>query len=143
MLARFFAPGPPPGLVGPRQLPRRTGVSQVAGHISESGGRGARAGGASDESELAALDRYSRAVGLAFQVVDDILDGEASTATLGKTAGKDAAADKPTYVTILGRTRARELAEELRVEAQAALGVLGARGARLAALADFVVLRKF
>ena len=62
-----------------------------------------------------------QAVGLAFQVVDDMLDCAASTATLGKTAGKDAAQAKPTYVSILGLARARALAEELRAEAHAAL----------------------
>ncbi|HEY5638206.1 MAG TPA: farnesyl diphosphate synthase [Burkholderiales bacterium] len=89
------------------------------------------------------LDRYAKCVGLAFQVVDDVLDTEAGTATLGKTAGKDAQQGKPTYVSALGVARARAFAEELRAEAQGALGVLGARAARLAALADFIVLRKF
>jgi len=94
-------------------------------------------------SERAALDRYARAVGLAFQVVDDVLDAEASTATLGKTAGKDEKQGKPTYVTALGRAAARELAEELRAEAHAALAPLGSRAGRLGSLADFIVLRKF
>lgn len=89
------------------------------------------------------LDRYAKCVGLAFQVVDDVLDTEGGTATLGKTAGKDAQQGKPTYVSALGVTRARAFAEELRAEAQGALGVLGARAGRLAALADFIVLRKF
>ena len=82
-------------------------------------------------------------MGLAFQVVDDVLDCDASTATLGKTAGKDAAQEKPTYVSILGLARARALAEELRIEAHAALASFGARAARLRELADFIVLRKF
>ncbi len=89
------------------------------------------------------LDHYAKCVGLAFQVVDDVLDYEAPTATLGKTAGKDAAAGKPTYVSLLGLARARELAEELRSEAHLALQPFGARAARLAELADFIVLRKF
>lgn len=89
------------------------------------------------------LDRYAKAVGLAFQVVDDILDYEASTATLGKTAGKDAKQGKPTYVSAMGIARAREMAESLRRQATAALEGLGERAARLAALADFIVLRKF
>lgn len=93
--------------------------------------------------EQAGLDRYAKAVGLAFQVVDDVLDAEASTATLGKTAGKDSKQGKPTYVSAIGVAGARELAEELRGEAHAAIDGLGARGARLASLADFVVLRKF
>lgn len=92
------------------------------------------------------LDHYAKCVGLAFQVVDDLLDADASTATLGKTAGKDAEQGKATYVTVLGTTRAREFAEELRVEARKALGAqpdLAARANRLAELADFIVLRKF
>jgi len=93
--------------------------------------------------EQAGLDRYAKAVGLAFQVVDDLLDYEGSTATLGKTAGKDSKQGKPTYVSAIGAGGARELAAELRGEAHAAIDGLGARGARLASLADFVVLRKF
>jgi len=92
------------------------------------------------------LDHYAKCVGLAFQVVDDLLDADASTATLGKTAGKDAEQGKATYVSVLGAARAREFAEELRVEARKALEVhpeLGARANRLAELADFIVLRKF
>ena len=72
-----------------------------------------------------------------------MLDCDASTATLGKTAGKDAAQAKPTYVSILGRSRARDLAEELRAEAHAALASFDQRAARLRELADFIVLRKF
>ena len=104
---------------------------------------GAACGHAPGALERAGLDRYAKAVGLAFQVVDDLLDAEGNTATLGKTAGKDSKQGKPTYVSAIGVVRARELAEELRAEAHAALAGLGSRGARLASLADFVVLRKF
>ena len=104
---------------------------------------GAACGKPLEEPERASLDRYAKAVGLAFQVVDDVLDSEASTATLGKTAGKDSKQGKSTYVSALGAPKAKALAEELRAEAHAALQKLGTRGARLAALADFVVLRKF
>ena len=104
---------------------------------------GARCGSGLAAAEFERLERYAKTVGLAFQVVDDVLDCEASTATLGKTAGKDAAQAKPTYVSILGLARARALAEELRVEAQAALSPFDARAARLRELADFIVLRKF
>src|SRR3954467_13335690 len=104
---------------------------------------GAAGGKPLAEAERTSLDRYAKAVGLAFQVVDDVLDSEASTATLGKTAGKDSKHGKLTYVSVLGAPKARELAHELRAEAHAALQGLGSRGARLAALADFVVLRKF
>ncbi len=90
---------------------------------------------------LRALDVYARAIGLAFQVVDDILDVTADAAQLGKTAGKDAAADKPTYVSLLGLDAARKLAASLRDEAHAALSPLGAAAERLAGLADFIVLR--
>ncbi|MCY1303850.1 Farnesyl diphosphate synthase [compost metagenome] len=94
-----------------------------------------------DAGGLAELDKYAAAVGLAFQVVDDILDVTADTATLGKTAGKDAAHDKPTYVSLLGLAAARDLAGALRTEAHAALAGFGGRAARLADLADLIVLR--
>ncbi len=103
---------------------------------------GADCGQASSE-ERQRLDRYAKAIGLAFQVVDDVLDYDASTATLGKTAGKDSRQGKATYVSALGLSRARQLADELRSEAHAALEGLGGRARRLAQLADFVVLRKF
>jgi farnesyl diphosphate synthase len=104
---------------------------------------GAACGEPLAEAERAQLDHYAKAIGLAFQVVDDLLDAEASTATLGKTAGKDSRQGKSTYVSLLGVHRTRELAEELRADAHAALESLGARAARLSSLADFVVLRKF
>jgi farnesyl diphosphate synthase len=104
---------------------------------------GARCGRKLDAKELKALDRYAKAIGLAFQVVDDILDVDASTATLGKTAGKDQKQGKATYVAALGLAEARRLAQTLREEAHAALEPLGAAGKRLKELADFVVLRKF
>jgi farnesyl diphosphate synthase len=99
--------------------------------------------GALDEVQLAQLDQYAKCVGLAFQVVDDVLDAEASTATLGKTAGKDAAQGKPTYVSLLGAPRAKALAQELRGSAHAAVAGFGARAGRLRDLADFIVLREF
>jgi farnesyl diphosphate synthase len=100
-------------------------------------------GPACAEADKEKLDRYARAIGLAFQVVDDVLDHEASTATLGKTAGKDAEQGKATYVSLLGVARARELAGELRAQAHAALEGLGDRARRLSQLADYIVLRKF
>jgi farnesyl diphosphate synthase len=103
---------------------------------------GAQCGTVTDTA-AAALDHYAKCIGLAFQVVDDVLDAEAPTATLGKTAGKDAANNKPTYVSLLGAARARELAQELRADAHAALAGLGAPAARLRQLADFVVERTF
>ena len=104
---------------------------------------GARCGAALDAAELAQLDRFSKCIGLAFQVVDDVLDTDATTATLGKTAGKDARHNKPTYVSVLGVADAKRLAEELRCEALATLDGFGERALRLRQLADFIVLRKF
>ena len=88
------------------------------------------------------LDRFAKAAGLAFQVVDDLLDAQADTATLGKTAGKDARQNKPTYVSVLGVSRAREFADELRSEALLALESFGSEANRLRALIDFIILRR-
>jgi len=93
-------------------------------------------------AEGEALGTYGAAIGLAFQVVDDILDVTADSATLGKTAGKDAEQDKPTYVSILGLARSRAYAQELLAQAQTALDASGLRETRaLRALADMVVHR--
>ena len=81
---------------------------------------GASCGNVSDAA-LAALGRYGEAVGLAFQVVDDVLDVTADSATLGKTAGKDAAHDKPTYVSLMGLERSQQYARDLLAQALAAL----------------------
>ncbi|WP_176080139.1 polyprenyl synthetase family protein [Paraburkholderia tropica] len=102
---------------------------------------GAVAGETPSADTLAALDKYAAAVGLAFQVVDDILDVTADSATLGKTAGKDAKDGKPTYVSIIGLDASRALAQQLRADAHAALEPFGARAQRLAELADLVVNR--
>jgi len=104
---------------------------------------GAHCGQAMDDAQLAALERYGKCIGLAFQVVDDVLDTEADTATLGKTAGKDADNDKPTYVTLLGVREAKRMAADLHSEALDALADLGEGARRLRELADFIVLRKF
>ncbi len=104
---------------------------------------GARAGQALGADELARLDHYAKVVGLLFQVVDDILDAAADTATLGKTAGKDAENDKPTYVSLLGLAEARQLAEDMLADAKATLRPFGARALRLEQLADYVVHRAF
>jgi farnesyl diphosphate synthase len=88
-----------------------------------------------------ALARYGAAIGLAFQVVDDLLDVEASTTTLGKTAGKDAAQSKPTYVSVVGLEAARALSLRLRAQALDAIATLGPRAARLRDLADLIVCR--
>jgi farnesyl diphosphate synthase len=96
-----------------------------------------------DEARVHAVDHYAQAIGLAFQVVDDILDAEADTATLGKTAGKDQNSDKPTYVTILGLSRAKQLAEELYQNALAPLNAYGLEALRLQQLAQFITQRNF
>jgi len=103
---------------------------------------GLKCGTALSAAEQAQVDHFARTIGLAFQVVDDVLDVDASTEALGKTAGKDAQHGKPTYVSALGVSRARAFAEELRVEAMRALEGFGERAQRLRQLADFIVLRK-
>jgi farnesyl diphosphate synthase len=103
---------------------------------------GALAGRDLAPHELEALAAYSRAIGLAFQVVDDVLDATEDSATLGKTAGKDAAANKPTYVSILGLEPSKALAEQLRQQAHDALAPFGEQAQRLREIADLIVQRK-
>ena len=98
--------------------------------------------GKPDAQALAALHDYGAAIGLAFQVVDDILDVTADSSTLGKTAGKDADNDKPTYVSLMGLARSQVYAQELLAQALQALQRSGlANTLALAALADMVVNR--
>lgn len=94
-----------------------------------------------NHTERQALLAYGQAMGLAFQVVDDVLDVTADTAKLGKTAGKDAAANKPTYVTLMGLEQARAFAGELHQLAIDAVAPLGESARLLAGMADFIVLR--
>jgi farnesyl diphosphate synthase len=101
---------------------------------------GGLAGGA-NAVQREALTAYSDAIGLAFQVIDDVLDVTADSAKLGKTVGKDAIANKPTYVTLMGLTQARDFAAHLHQQALAALHPFGASASLLAGLADFIVLR--
>jgi farnesyl diphosphate synthase len=96
-----------------------------------------------NDARIAAIDHYAQAIGLAFQVVDDILDAEADTATLGKTAGKDADSNKPTYVTILGLARAKNLAQELYEAAIEPLKAYDKEASRLIQLAQFITQRGF
>ncbi|HYN53401.1 MAG TPA: farnesyl diphosphate synthase [Methylotenera sp.] len=96
----------------------------------------------SDE-KIAAVRIYAQNIGLAFQVVDDILDVEADTATLGKTAGKDADSNKPTYVTILGLNLAKQHAQQLYEDAITALKPFGDDAKRLRELAGFITQRSF
>ncbi|MFC0349425.1 polyprenyl synthetase family protein [Undibacterium danionis] len=103
---------------------------------------GAMSGKPLSADEVQALDQYSAAIGLAFQVVDDVLDATADSATLGKTAGKDAADNKPTYVSLLGLEASRQLADQLCHDAHQALSAFGASAQYLHDLADLIVQRK-
>ncbi|HXZ50192.1 MAG TPA: farnesyl diphosphate synthase [Usitatibacter sp.] len=103
---------------------------------------GAHCGRAMAGADLERLDRYAKCVGLAFQVVDDILDEEGDPATLGKTAGKDRAAGKPTYTSLMGLVAAKRFARELHADAAASLEPLGEGARRLRELAAFIVQRE-
>jgi geranylgeranyl diphosphate synthase, type II len=102
---------------------------------------GAILGGASAK-EVEACEEFAMKIGLAFQVADDILDITASTADLGKTAGKDENTDKTTYPKLLGLDGARAEAERLTAEAKLALAPFGEKATPLLALADYIINRK-
>ena len=95
-----------------------------------------------DSTALQHLDHYAQKLGLAFQVMDDVLDYEADTATLGKTAGKDAHNNKPNFVALMGAEEARHYAEQLIAEAIAQLAPFGDQAQPLHQLAEFVTARK-
>ncbi|MBU3058229.1 (2E,6E)-farnesyl diphosphate synthase [Pseudomonas indica] len=103
---------------------------------------GALASGQADDIALKALHQYAQAIGLAFQVQDDILDVESDTATLGKTQGKDQANDKPTYPALLGLDAAKAYAQDLRDQALHALRAFGDAAEPLRELARFIVERR-
>ncbi|MBA1276747.1 MULTISPECIES: polyprenyl synthetase family protein [Pseudomonadaceae] len=103
---------------------------------------GALASGHADADKLAALQRYAQAIGLAFQVQDDILDVESDTVTLGKHQGADIARDKPTYPALLGMDAAKAYALELRDQALDAVAPFGAAAEPLRQLARFIVERR-
>lgn len=96
-----------------------------------------------ESQKIEAVEHFSKAIGLAFQVIDDILDTEADTQTLGKTAGKDADANKSTYVTLLGINKAKTLANELHQNAMNALSAFGQEADLLRQLANFILQRSF
>ena len=96
-----------------------------------------------NNTEMLALTRYAANIGLAFQVVDDILDVEADSKTLGKTSGKDADNNKPTYVTLLGLATAKTFAKQLHHDALEALKPFSKQALRLQQLADFIMHRRF
>lgn len=118
-------------------------IHKTGALIRASIGLGVQCGRDLNEDEMASLDHVGKVIGLLFQIVDDILDAEADTATLGKTAGKDAANDKPTYVSLLGVTRARALAEEMCQDALDRLAAFGEPARRLSELTRFIVHRQF
>jgi farnesyl diphosphate synthase len=93
--------------------------------------------------DLDLLDRFAKMAGLGFQLVDDVLDAESNTATLGKTAGKDASDNKPTYVSVLGVEQSRTLVAEMYDESLAVLDSLPQGGARLREIARFIFHREF
>jgi farnesyl diphosphate synthase len=103
---------------------------------------GAHCGKSLAQPELDHLDRYAKNVGLAFQVVDDILDEEGDSASLGKTAGKDKADGKPTYTSLMGLAEAKRFALQLLEDAHGAISGFDARAQRLRELADFIVRRQ-
>jgi geranylgeranyl diphosphate synthase type II len=115
---------------------RKTGALIRASAVSGAVMAGAR------EAIVAAIDAYATEVGLAFQIVDDILDVEGDAASLGKSAGKDAAAAKPTYPSLFGVDRSRQLAAECLERAHQSLATARLTSGWLGAIADWVVTRR-
>lgn len=115
--------------------------SKTAALIRASVTAGAICGGGEGE-ELAAIRRFGESMGLAFQIVDDILDVEESSAALGKTAGKDLAQQKATYPALFGVEKSRAIAEEHRARGLGELERFGARAERVRQLAEFLVARR-
>jgi geranylgeranyl diphosphate synthase, type II len=126
--------------VGPEML-EYIHRSKTAALIRASVTSGALCAGASPE-DVARLRRFGETIGWAFQVTDDILDVEESSAALGKTAGKDIAQQKATYPSVFGLERSHEIAEELSSKAIAELEIYGGRAERLRAIGEFLVLRR-
>ena len=115
--------------------------SKTAALIRASVTSGALCAGAGPD-DVARLRRFGETIGWAFQVTDDILDVEESSAALGKTAGKDIAQQKATYPSVFGLERSHEIAEELSSKAIADLQIYGERAERLRSIAEFLVLRR-
>jgi farnesyl diphosphate synthase len=104
---------------------------------------GALSNGDLEATARAGLERYARCVGLAFQVMDDVLDAETDTATLGKTAGKDAAQGKATYLTLMSTREARAYAADLVTDAERAISLFGTSARRLSEIARFIIERRY
>jgi geranylgeranyl pyrophosphate synthase len=125
-----------------------TGESLRAMHLAKTGAliRASALSGAimagANESQLDAIEKWATEVGLAFQIVDDILDVEGDAATLGKTAGKDAAEAKPTYTSLFGLDQAREMAAACATRAHGVLVDAGLNDSWLDAIADWVISRR-
>jgi geranylgeranyl diphosphate synthase type II len=96
-----------------------------------------------ESPQIEALTRFGRALGLAFQVIDDILDVTQTTENLGKTAGKDAVVDKATYPSVIGLDESRKEAERLTTEALGSLAIFGEKGARLREISEHMLCREF
>jgi len=94
------------------------------------------------ETTRRALDEYARAIGLAFQIQDDLLDVEGDATVLGKATGADLARNKPTYPAVAGLEIARKRMQELHARALAMLNAAGLNAGPLAAISDWLVLRK-
>jgi geranylgeranyl diphosphate synthase type II len=136
-VADIEAQGKPVGAAGLEYIHR----SKTAALIRASIVAGALAGGASDE-DVERLRRFGEAIGWAFQVVDDILDVEESSAALGKTAGKDQAQNKATYPALFGIETSREFARELAARASHELDRYAERATRLHAIAEYLIVRR-
>ena len=131
---------PVPGIASGDAL-RDMHARKTGALIRASVAAGAIMGGATDQL-YAALDDYATEIGLAFQIVDDILDEEGSAATLGKTAGKDKAAGKPTYPAFFGLDQSKALAADAHAKARQALERAGLLDSRLADIASWIIERK-
>jgi len=135
--ADLEAEGKPGDMVTLEYIHRSKTAALIRGSIVA----GAIAGGASHE-DVKRLRRFGENIGLAFQVVDDILDVEESSASLGKTAGKDEAQKKATYPALYGLEESRAIAADLEAKALGELDSLGERAGRLRQLAQFLVARR-
>lgn len=121
---------------------KRIHMSKTAALLTTSIRYGAMSANATPK-RLEALTVFGQSLGLAFQVIDDILDLTQTTEKLGKSAGKDQAVDKATYPSLLGLERSKQEARKLTGKAMEALGVFGAKGQRLREIADYLLARDY